>query len=91
MSEKKERIYVGSGVEKFEGNLINSTICLTDIEQNAADYVFEFNGKKYIKVKVQKKKEADQYGKTHFVEVDTWKPEAKSSQPVESTNDDLPF
>tara|TARA_R100000781_G_C3971023_1_gene90165 strand:- start:36 stop:311 length:276 start_codon:yes stop_codon:yes gene_type:complete len=91
MSEKTEKIYVGSGVEKFEGNLINSTICLTDIQQNAADYVFEFNGKKYIKVKVQKKKEVDQYGKTHFVEVDTWKPEAKSSQPVESTDDDLPF
>ena len=91
MSEKKEKIYVGSGLEKFEGNLINTTICLTDIQQNAAEHIFEFNGKKYIKVKVQKKKEVDQYGKTHFVEVDTWKPESKKSEPAEAASDDLPF
>ena len=91
MSEKKEKIYVGSGLEKFEGNLINTTICLTDIQQNAAEHIFEFNGKKYIKVKVQKKKEVDQYGKTHFVEVDTWKPEPKKSEPAEAASDDLPF
>ena len=62
MSE--ERIYVGSGVEKFEGNLVNVSVCLTDIKSNAEEHIFEYNGKKYIKLKVQKKKDgADDYGK----------------------------
>lgn len=34
----------------------------------------------------------DQYGKTHYVEVDTFKPEAKKSdEPQSQVGDDLPF
>ena len=79
MSETKEKIYVGSGIEKFDGNLIQQTICLSDLRDNAKDY---------IKLKTVKKREVDQYGKTHYVEVDTWKPEKKKQQTEE---DDLPF
>ncbi len=97
MSE--ERIYVGSGVEKFEGNLVNVSVCLTDIKSNAEEHIFEYNGKKYIKLKVQKKKDgADDYGKTHFVEVDTFKPDPKKNGQAQSkpkvsqkAMDDLPF
>lgn len=88
---ENEKIYVGGGVEKFDGALVEATICLTDITKNASEHIFEYEGKKYIKVKVQKKKNgADQYGKTHFVEVNTWKPEPKTSEPVKK-DDDLPF
>ena len=87
--EKKEKIYVGSGVEKFDGDLIQQSICLTDIKNNAKDYIFEYDGKQYIKLKTVKKREVDQYGKTHYVEVDTWKPEQKK-QEVNQDND-LPF
>ena len=91
MKQEVEKIYVGSGVEKFDGGLVEATICLTDITKNAGEHIFEYEGKKYIKVKVQKKKSgADQYGKTHFVEVNTWKPEPKKSEPVKQ-EDDLPF
>ena len=87
-----EKIYVGSGVERFEGNLVEATICLSDITKNASEHIFEYGGKKYIKVKVQKKKEADQFGKTHFVEVNTWKPEEKAeSKPPKTVEEDLPF
>ena len=88
----EEKIYVGSGSEKFEGNLISCSVCLSDLP---SEHVFEYSGKKYIKLNVQKKKQADEYGKTHYVAVDTWKPEAKKEEkksPEAFHNDpDLPF
>ena len=83
-----DRIYVGSGKEKFEGNLINTTINLSKIMKTSKDYIFEYNGEQYIKLKVAKKKETDEYGKSHYVEVDTWKPEKLQSKPTENNNMD---
>ena len=34
-----DRIYVGSGKEKFEGNLINTTINLSKIMKTSKDYI----------------------------------------------------
>ena len=53
------------------------------------DYIQEFNGNKFIKLNVNIKPEADQYGKDVSISVDTWKPEEKQAK-VESSND-LPF
>lgn len=89
MENKKEKIYVGNGVEKFDGDLIQQSICLTDIKNKARDFIFEYDGKQYIKLKTVKKREVDQYGKTHYVEVDTWKPEQKKQEAQQ--DDDLPF
>ena len=89
MENKTEKIYVGSGKEKFEGNMVQTSVCLTDITNNAKEYIFEFEGKKYIKLNVCKKREVDQYGKSHYVEVDTWKPEPKKQEVKQ--DDDLPF
>lgn len=92
--EKTERIYVGSGKEKFDGNLVEATICLTDVRDKASEHIFEFSGKEYIKVKVQKKKDGvDQYGKSHYIEVDTFKPEKRVEEKSTSTKEeeDLPF
>ena len=86
-----EKIYCGSGVEKFDGKLIEITINLTDLP---SEHIFEYNGKKYIKLKVQKKNAVDKFNKTHSVEVNTWKPEKKtdnnSAGDIQET-DDLPF
>jgi len=91
-----EKIYVGGGKEKFEGNLISCSICLTDLPK---EHIFEYKSKKYIKLNVGKKKDGiDEYGKTHYVTVDTFKPEEQyekpetkvASPPAESA-DDLPF
>ena len=89
MENKKEKIYVGNGKEKFEGNMVQISVCLTELPK---EHVFEFDGKKYIKLNVVKKKEVDQYGKSHYIEVDTWRPnvgEQKTQQVQE--DDDLPF
>jgi hypothetical protein len=91
-----EKIYVGSGTSKFDGNQVACSVCLTDLPQ---EHMFEYNGKKYIKLIVQEKKNPDEYGKTHFVAVDTWKPEPKKedlsaqleSMRVSPNDPDLPF
>jgi|TARA_R110002073_G_C9054363_1_gene544276 hypothetical protein len=85
----EEKIYVGSGKSKFDGNLVSCSLCLTDLP---AEHIYEYNNKKYIKLNVQKKKEEDQYGKTHSVSIDTWKPDAKKeTAPPVKEKDDLPF
>lgn len=77
MSENKEKIYVGKGVSKFDGDQVACSICLSEIPK---EHMFEYDGKKYVKVIVQKKREVDQYGKTHYVAIDTWKPEQKAEE-----------
>ena len=74
-----ERIYVGNGTEKFDGDLVEFSVNLSKIGKDAKDHVFDYNGEKFVKLKIAKKKDGkDEYGKTHYVEV----------KPVE---DDLPF
>ena len=68
--QKQEPIYVGNGIEKFNGNLIEISVCLTDVEKHK----YDFKGKNYVKLKVSKKKQVDEYGKTHSVQVNLWKP-----------------
>ena len=97
-----DQIFIGSGVSKFEDNLIECSICVTDIPK---EWIFEYNGKKYLKIKVQRKREVDQFGKTHSVSINTYKPEPKTNvekyaasqkknglpNPKEEATDDLPF
>lgn len=90
MSE--QNIYVGSGVEKFNGNLIEISVCISDSES----HIFEYNGKKYLKLIVSKKQQVDQFKKTHSVRINTWKPEQKAQEPqraevIEDEPSGLPF
>jgi hypothetical protein len=82
-----EKIYVGNGTSKFDGNQVACSVCLTDLPQ---EHMFEYNGKKYIKLLVQEKKAVDEYGNTHYVAVDTWKPEPKK-ETAPAVEEDLPF
>jgi len=93
----EDKIFVGNGKQVFD-NLVSVSLCLTDIPQ---EHIFEYNGKKYIKLNVGAKKDvADQYCKTHHVSIDTYKPEAKSEPKPEPKQeqsaapvdkDELPF
>ena len=96
-----ENIYLGNGTEKFQGNLISFSLNLSKLRE-AKEHFFEINGTQYIKIKVQKKKESpDRYGKTHYVQVDTFKPEPKDvfkaqERPMgdvgrDEPEEDLPF
>ena len=86
MSDSIEKIYVGSGKSKFEGDQVSISVCLSDLPK---DWKFEYNNKEYVKLIVQKKREVDQYGKTHYVAIDTFKPEAKTEE--KKTEEDNPF
>jgi len=95
-----ERIYLANGTEKFNGDIIEFSLNLSKMDQ-AKKFMFEFKGDTYIKLKVVKKRGgADQYGKTHYVEIDTFKPNQKKEPQAEGQvkpeeedpfGDDMPF
>ena len=84
---KDETIYCGSGKvmnEKWLKVTINPS--------KIAEYIQEYNGNKFIKLNVNIKPEADQYGKDVSISVDTWKPEEKAVKATASESlNDLPF
>ncbi len=89
-----ERIYLANGTEKLNGDIVEFSLNLSKMDQ-AKEFMFEFKGDTYIKLKVVKKRDgADQYGKTHYVEVDTFKPNQKNEVQPEGqvkSDDDDPF
>lgn len=71
---EKERIFCGNARQTNE-NYTSISLCLTDIPK---EHIFEYQGKKYIKLTLGKKETVDGYGRTHWLAIDTWKPESKS-------------
>jgi hypothetical protein len=86
----QDRKFVGSGKEVAGYDLVNVTLKKSDLDNN----YFNYNGQEYIKLTVGKKREADQYGKTHAVWLNEYKPEGQEekaqAKPV-SGGDGLPF
>ena len=82
MNEKK---YVGSGKKVGNYDLVNFTIS----EDKTKDAWIEYNGRRFLKMTIGKKKEVDQYGKTQSIWLDEWKPDEKSEPQNPET--DLPF
>jgi len=75
------KIYCGSGKEKTfngGGSIIEVSLTLDGIAELFKQYGFTTKaGKKIIKLKIGKRREIGNYGETHTVEIDTFKPEAK--------------
>lgn len=96
----EDKIYCGSGKKSQYGT--NLDLCLSKIPK---EHITEDkNGNKYIKLKVDERKNPDDYGNTHYITVNTWKPseedkakwkaqnEVKENIEVgEDQGDDLPF
>jgi hypothetical protein len=60
----KQVNYIGNGTtNKQFKNIIDVAICIDDAEQ----FFYEYEGKRYLKVQVAKRKKADKFGKTHSV------------------------
>ncbi len=77
-----QKIWCGSGKEKFDGDLISLNICLSDIPKEHINT--GSNGKKYIRLNAGKKRNGvDDYGNSHGVSVDTWKPDP-NNQPQQN-------
>jgi len=78
-------IYLGNGKAHNEYDLINFSICLTDIPKAAIQV--SKNGKKYLNMTIARKKDSpDKYGNTHYVKVDDWQPDQSTGE-----NDNLPY
>jgi len=96
MSETKT-IYAGGGkqVKGQYGTFRAITVNLSDLPK---EHIFEYNGKKYIKLNVSDKQEPDNYGKDVSVSINTWKPDSEKTIPApvnreikEEVDGDLPF
>ena len=74
---ENKTIYVGSGKTQSGkyGDFFKVSICLSDLPKELITEAK--NGKKYINLTINRKKEPDQYGKDLSVQVDTYKPEPK--------------
>ena len=98
-----DKIYCGSAKEKtFQdgGSIIEVNLTLDGMNDLFKQYGFTTDkGKKIIKLKIGKRREVGQYGETHTVEINTWKPDPQGDKPAPQTNstpkpaieDDIPF
>lgn len=78
METTTQRILLAKNMEaskKFGDNLVEGAICLEVLEDPIVKrLIYEYNGKKYLNIKVVKRKEVTNYGKTHYLEVDMFVP-----------------
>ena len=72
---KEKTIYVGSGK-----TMSDKWLKVTINPDKLKDYIEDYKGNKFIRLSINIKDEADQYGKDVSVSVDTWKPEEKAVQ-----------
>ena len=91
----EEKVYCGNGkvIKTQYGDLMKLSFTAEDLEklQSKLD-----NG--WVNVVVKERREPSEKGTTHYLEVDTWKPNsdggnaAPTSKPAENSDvDDLPF
>ena len=91
----QEKTYIKGSAKSFTfdngGTIIRLGLNADQIKELA-------NDKGWVNVVVKEKREVDEYGNTHYMELDTWKPseDAKSSKTAKpkaskKVDDDLPF
>ena len=89
-----EKIYIGTAKKKeFDdgGSIINIMLSLDGMGEHFKNYGFITDkGMHKIKLIVSERREEDQFGNTHYVTIDTWKPTANET-PSENFEDDIPF
>lgn len=100
-----EKIFCGGGNEFGQYGSVGLNVCLSSIPK---EFITEYEGKKYIKLNVHTlrdpKKEVidgvEKVVKSHYVEVNTFKPQKQAQQAPPQTpistmlpaqEDDLPF
>ena len=86
--DKKPTIYCGGGNKRNE-NWLTVTVSIDKAKEN----IFEYKGNRYLKLNVNVKDQADQYGKDVSLSVNTYEPqkESKPAQQIAEETDDLPF
>lgn len=79
--ENAKKIILGKNLkasEKFGNSIVEGAICLDILlDANVKKLAYEYDGKSYLNIKVVQRKEASQFGKTHFIEIDQFVPKSK--------------
>ena len=84
-----EKIYVGKGKESRFG--VRISVCLDDMINYAAGNIKPAkNGKQYINLDVNPMKQTDEWGNTHTVLINQWKPEEKATYSQDEMSE-IPF
>jgi len=66
-----DNIFIGSARDMGNYNFMTGSICLDDIP--AQHIQTAKNNKRYVKIKINKRKDPDKYGNTHFITINTYK------------------
>lgn len=77
---KNSKIIIGKNLkasEKFGNALVEGAICLDILnDKDVQKLTYEYDGKKYLNIKVVMRREPSQFGKTHYIEVDQFVPKS---------------
>ena len=66
---------------KFADNLLSGAICLETLrDKRLVKLIYEYHGKNYLNVKVVCRKQPNEYGKSHYIEVDMFVPKGKEEK-----------
>lgn len=78
---ENQRQFVGSGKKVGNYDLVNIALCVTDIPK---DKIYEYNGKKYLNLTLGGKKNGkDEYGRTHSLWINDFKPDKTKARTTE--------
>ncbi len=101
MSDKKEKKYVKGSSRQINDDFIVISLSRNQLAELFKEYGDKFNTKKgddaYIPIGISRKRETDEYGNTHYMYVNEYKPkEKKDADPMKDyknniKEDDLPF
>ena len=93
MAEKEAPIYVGNGKRREFTTDDGSTIITVGLSLCLSDIPKEFiqksdkNGKSYVNLDLNKRREVSEYGHTHSLKVNTWKPDKEKAAPKKDDED----
>ena len=92
-----KKTYLGNCKSQFDGDIIKWAIPLSKINElieKGELKSYNFKDEDYLNVKIHKKKEEHEWGKTHYVVYDSFDPKQQPKEMAAakpSSDDDLPF
>ena len=82
-----EKIYVGQGKIVGQYGNIGASVCIDDLLPHATTAK---NGKKYVNIIISKMKNPNEWGKTHSIVIDDWKPDSFKANRTPEDDDRQP-
>lgn len=77
-----DKIYVGKGKKVGQYEIISASICIDDILPHAVKS--DKNGKRYVNIDISQMRSPDQWGKTHTISINEWKPDPSKAKTQEN-------